>query len=884
MSDTHKLFIIDGQNLIYKAFYAIKFLSNSKGEQTNAVYGFTSMILKLLFEQKPEFLLVAFDSKTPTFRHEKYKEYKAHRQKMPLELKTQLPLIMEVLSSLGINYYSEDGYEADDIIATLVEKYYHNFSEIILLANDKDILQLVSEKVRVYSTKKGFSEITVYDEEEIKKRYGVTPLQIKDVLSLMGDSSDNIPGVKGIGEKSAIKLIQDFNNLENLIQHLEEISPLGLREKIKVNTKEALLSKELVTLNINVPLKIDILDLKRKSINYQKLTSVFSYLEFYSFLERFKEKTTEELFNLQKITQRSELLDLKEKIIKRKKFAFSILASKIETMKAEILGISVSLEDKTTFLISFDLAFKEGIDIIKEIFASEEIVKYGYHLKESMILLRRYQVQINNYFDIMIAAYLLNPSTLKHNLENIASLYLNRNVTSYRYYLEKKEEVLNLDVESKEIKDYICQEVDLIRQLKEIFINKLKEESLEEVFYHIEIPLIKVLSEIEYEGIKIDSLFLKEFSYILQHQIENISKEIYTFSQEEFNLNSSKQLSEILFKKLKLPVQKKTKTGYSTDEEVLIRLSQYHQLPLLILKYRELSKLLSTYVEALPKLVNQNTGRLHTSYHQIGTLTGRLSSSNPNLQNIPIKTELGRKVRSAFTSEAGNLLISADYSQIELRILAHLSQDEELIEAFKNERDIHQETASHIFSLPLDKVTPEMRRVAKMINFGIIYGMSPFGLSKELNITLLQAQDYIETYFSKYPKIKRYMEEIVNKASKEGFVTTLWGRKRFLPEITSLNKQIREQAIRISINTPIQGTAADLIKLAMINLHQEIHRKNLKSKLILQIHDELILEGPKEELSLTKDIVKEIMENVVKLLVPLKVNIKTGSNGYEVLK
>lgn len=881
MSQNEKLFIVDGHSLLYKAFYAIKPLTNSKGEQTNAVYGFTNMILKLLLEQDPKFLLVVFDSKTPTFRHEQYREYKAQRKKMPMELKSQIPLIMEVLSGLGINYYSEDGFEADDVMGTLAKKYQDQFNEIILITNDKDILQLVNEKVKVYSAKRGISEVIIYDEEEIKKRYEITPSQIRDMLCLMGDSSDNIPGIPGVGEKTAIKLIQKFGSLENLIQHIEEVTPQEVREKIKAHLEKVIFNKQLVSLDTQAPIKIDIQDLEKKDIDKQNLRKIFSHLEFYRMLERFKEERPKESFKCQEIREITELLELKEKILKEKKLVFSILPSHVDIVQADILGIAIALEDKSVYIIPFDLASSDGRGIVEEIFEDKRIIKYGHNLKESMILLRRYDLWLNNYFDIMIASCLIKSSTLKHNLENLAAFYLNRGTATYRHYLEETKNVNS--IESEEVKNYICQEVSLIVEAKNILVNKLKEESMEEVFYKIELPLIRVLSDMEHTGVKIDTLFLQEFSNILKNKLKDISNNIYAISQGEFNINSSKQLSYILFEKLKLPVQRKIKTGYSTDEKVLIELSHYHELPSLILKHRELSKLLSTYIEALPKLVNKETGRLHTSYNQIGTLTGRLSSSNPNLQNIPIRTELGRKVRYAFISQKGKMFISADYSQIELRILAHISQDENLIRAFKQDKDIHQQTAANIFNVPLEKVAKDMRRYAKVINFGIIYGMNAFGLSKELNITPAKAQSYIEAYFDKYPKIKRYMDEVIDKASKEGFVKTLWGRKRFLPEINSPHKQIREQAIRMGINAPIQGSAADLMKLAMINLHQEIDNNNLKSKMLLQIHDELILEVPEEEISFMENKVKEVMENVTTLSVPLKVNVKVGNNGYEVL-
>ncbi|MDI6786581.1 MAG: DNA polymerase I [bacterium] len=882
MNQDNKLFIVDGHSLIYKAFYAIKSLTNSKGEQTNAVYGFTSMILKLLSDQNPSFLIVVFDSKTPTFRHEQYKEYKMQRKKMPCELKAQIPLIMKVLTGLGISYYSEDGFEADDVMGTLAKKYHDHFNEIILVANDKDILQLVNKKVKVCSAKKGISEIIIYDEEEVKRRYGISPSQIQDMLSLMGDSSDNIPGIPGVGEKTAVKLIQSFGSFENLIKHIEEVTPLRIKEKIKTHLEQGIFSKKLVTIDTEVPLKISIQDLEKKNLNHQNLKEIFSYLEFYSFLEKFGKEKNEPSLTYQKIKEVSEFLNLKTKILKERELSFFILASCIDVMQADLLGITIGLKDKSIYLIPSKLFLGDGKSVAKEIFIEKKIIKFGHNLKKSMILLKKYDIEISNYFDLMIASYLLRSSITKHSLENMAAFYLNEYGKTYSQYLEKTKEVSG--IESEEVKDYICQEISLIVAIKNILIDKLKEESLEDVFYHIELPLVKVLSDMEYAGIKIDIVFLREFSHILQNSIKEISGDIYAISREEFNINSSKQLSYILFEKLRLPMQKKIKTGYSTDEKVLMKLSQYHELPLLILRYRELSKLFSTYVEALPKLVNKKSGRLHTSYNQTGTLTGRLSSSNPNLQNIPIKSELGRRVRYAFIPEKDKTYISADYSQIELRILAHFSQDETLIDAFKQDQDIHQQTATNIFNVALEKVTNEMRRFAKIINFGIIYGMSAFGLSEELKITPAEAQSYIEIYFRKYSGIKRYIEETIEKASIEGFVATIWGRKRFFPEINSLHKQIREQAIRMCINTPIQGSAADLIKLAMINLAQEINNNNLESKMLLQIHDELILEVPQEELSFMKNKVKEIMENAAHLLVPLKVNIKIGDNGYEVLK
>jgi len=854
-----RLFLIDGQGLAYRAFFAIKNLSTSTGIPTNAVYGFTNMFLKLIKEEKPQYLAIVFDSKTPTFRHKKFPDYKAQRQKMPDEMRDQLPLIREVITAFNIPIFSKDGYEADDIIGTLVKRYEHQVDEIVVVSGDKDILQLVDDKIKVLATKKGLSETILYDREGVKERFGVEPEKVIDVLSLCGDTSDNIPGIKGIGEKTAIKLIQEFGSLENLLNN--HSAP----EKIKQYSQQAILSKELVTIDTQVPILADLEACRIKEYDKDKLFVLLEKLEFKKILKELGLYKKEETGEYKIITHRDEFQILLNSLKDTTSLVVALTTTPVTPQNNQIVGIAIAFKPHSAYYIPLgyeDSLKKEYVlDELKSLLEANEIKKIGHNLKFTLVELAKHGIRLKGIdFDTQIASYLLNP-TAKHNLEDIVLNY-------YGVVLSppNKDTCLNVDY--------------ILRLSNDTLRPKLKEENLGCLFEEIEMPLIEVLAQMELDGVKIDIPYLKKLSQEFAHNLSNLEKEIYHLANAEFNINSPKQLGFILFEKLKMPVIKRTKTGFSTDESVLKELSSYHPLPDKLLEYRELTKLKSTYVDTLAQLVNPVTHRVHTSYNQTIAATGRLTSSDPNLQNIPIRTELGNRIRKAFIPEEEDVLVSADYSQIELRLLAHISKDERLINAFINNEDIHTQTALEIFGGNVDLVTQEMRRAAKVVNFGIIYGMSAYGLSQELKIPPSQAKEMINRYFERYPAIKDYIDRTIEETKLKGYVTTLWGRKRYLPEINSRNKVLREFAYRQAINMPIQGSCADLIKISMVEIYKRLERK--KAKMLLQVHDELIFEVKKDSLTEVIQLIKDCMEGIGTFLVPIKVDVYVGKNWSEI--
>jgi len=849
-----RLFLIDGHGLAYRAFFAIKTLSTSTGISTNAVYGFTNMLLKLIKEEKPQYLAVVFDSKTPTFRHKKFPDYKAQRQKMPDEMQDQLPLIMDVITAFNIPIFSKDGYEADDIIGTLAKRYKNEVSEVVIVSGDKDILQLVDEKIKVLATKKGLSETILYNIEGVKERFGVAPDKVIDVLGLSGDTSDNIPGIKGIGEKTAIKLIQEFGNLENLLNHQ------SVTKKIKTYSHEAILSKELVTIDTQVPISSDLEMCKIKEYDKERLFEILDKLEFKKLLKElglYKKEVTEDY---EIITTEDKFQIFLNSLRTTQLFALALDTNTQRPINAQIVGISIAFKSHCAYYIPLSQEYPLKKDYVlnelKPLLEANEIKKIGHNLKFALIVLANYGIKLKGIdFDTQIASYLLNPSS-KHNLEEIVLNYYGVVISSHN-------------------------NVDYIYRLSDDTLKpKLKEENLTRLFEEIEIPLIEVLAQMELDGIKINTSYLSELSHEFGQKVGNLESEIYHLAGVEFNINSPKQLGFILFEKLKMPVIKKTKTGFSTDEEVLKELSSYHPLPDKLLEYRELTKLKSTYVDTLAQLVNPVTHRVHTSYNQTIATTGRLTSSDPNLQNIPIRTELGNCIRKAFIPDEGYVLISADYSQIELRLLAHITKDERLINAFINNEDIHTQTALEIFGGSADLVTQDMRRAAKVVNFGITYGMSAYGLSQELKITQNQAKDMINRYFERYPAVKDYIDRTIEKTKLTGYISTLWGRKRYLPEINSQNKVLREFAYRQAINMPIQGSCADLIKIAMIEIHKKLDCK--KAKMLLQVHDELVFEVKEQDVEEVVQVIKDCMEGIGEFLVPIKVDVHTGKNWGEI--
>ena len=884
MNNRKKFILVDGQGLLYRAFYALPQLTTTYGQVINAVYGFTMILIRLLEEEKPEYIVITFDTPVPTFRHKEFKEYKAHRKKMPDELISQIPLIKEIINNYNIAICSKEGYEADDVIGTIAKEAEKRNCNTIIVTGDKDAFQLISPHTKVMTTIKGVTEVKIYDEEDIKKKYGVDPEKIVNILALKGDPSDNIPGVPGIGEKTAIALIKEFGSLKNILDNTDEISKKSLREQIKKYKSQIKMSKMLATIVREVPIKYDFDSFKVKLPNYEKLWKIFKKLEFKNLLKKIAPKINHEKtklkFNL--IDTEEKLEGLTNKIIERKYLSFYLVTSSDNAISSNILGIALSFKDNENYYIplfalnlienSKCLSLELVLSKLRPCFENQGIIKISHNLKFNFIVLCRHKVGIEgNNFDTMIAAYLLNPSRENYGLRDLFWEYL-------KYFKnedkESKKKVIMNTLDA-------CKNAQNILKLKDILEEKMKEKNLISLFKETEIPLVKILGEMEIKGIKVNINHFKKMSQQVDSRLKVLEDTIYNLAGTEFNINSPKQLSVVLFERLKLPVIKKTKTGYSTNADVLNTLAPQHKVVSFILEYRELDKLKNTYIDKLPFLINSKTKRIHTSFHQTVTSTGRLSSSKPNLQNIPIRTEMGREIRKAFIAEEGLVLLSADYSQIELRILAHLSRDESLLNAFKNDEDIHAHTASGIFNLDQNIISQQMRRMAKVINFGIIYGMSSYGLARNLGVGREEAEKYINNYFFRYQGVKKYIEREKEEARKKGYVLTLLNRRRHLEGINSKDKNIREFNERIAINAPIQGSAADLIKLAMIKIDESFKRERFKSRLLLQIHDELIFEVYKPELEKVKCIIKEIMEHSLEISVPIKVNLKTGNNWAE---
>jgi DNA polymerase-1 len=889
MPDRHKLFLIDGSSYLFRAFYAIGHLSNSKGLPTNATYGFIQMLLKVLKEHRPDYLAVIFDSKAPTFRSEVYKEYKANRPAMPEALSPQIPYIKKIIEGYRIALLEMEGYEADDLIGTVAKRLELEV-DVVVITGDKDILQLVSDRIQVYDTMKEKR----FGVEEVIERFGVSPEQVVEVMGLSGDAVDNIPGVPGIGEKTAIQLIKTYGSIENLLAHVEEIPQKKLKENLKTHGDLARLSRQLATIHTDVPVHSQLKDFSLSPPDLMSLKEIFKELEFNKLLkELFAEKASQSAGrDYRLITDRNELLTLLEDLRKAATFSIDLETTSPYPMWADLVGISLSYVPHQAFYIPLghqggttpQLPLPWALEQLKPVLEDREVKKVGQNIKYEWIVLKRYGIHLQGIDgDTMIASYLLNPTKHNHNLSEIAQEYLDRSVTDFKEIVGSGMKAVTFDqIELEKARDYSCEDAEVTLQLSCLLFPKLKEEGFQDLFDQVEMPLVTVLAKMEMNGVKIDLDLLREYSKEIETQLQQKMERIYGLAGEVFNINSSQQLGKILFDKLKLPVVKKTKTGASTDVEVLTKLSLHHDLPLEILGYRNLNKLKSTYIDALPKLIHPKTGRVHTSYNQTVTATGRLSSSDPNLQNIPVRAEEGNRIRQAFVPEKGRFIVSADYSQIELRILAHLSQDETLIKAFQNDEDIHARTASEIFNVPMEKVTPPMRREAKVINFGILYGMSAYGLSQQLRIDPKIAQAYIDKYFKKYTGVQTYIEKSLEEARQKGYAMTLLHRRRYLPDIHSPTVAIRQATERMAVNTPLQGTAADIIKVAMIRIQNRIEELGLSTKMIMQVHDELVFEVPEEELQKTIPLIQDEMESVMNLSVPLKVSIHSGKNWAEV--
>lgn len=866
-----KVLLIDGNSFCYRAFYAIRNLSTSKGQPTNAIYGFVTMLNKLTRQYRPHYLAVAFDLKGPTFRHKRFTDYKIDRKPMPEELSVQLPAIKTILQAYHISIFEKKGYEADDIIATLAKKLSSLDLEIFIVTGDKDILQIVDNNIKVINPHK---ENLILDEEWIRRRFGVKPDKIIEIVALTGDTSDNIPGVPGVGEATAIELIKRFGTLDEVLANLDKITNKSKAEQIGKFIAQARMSRELARLDNNVPGlsraegSALLEQLKTAEPDRERLLEIFKELEFKSLLHRIAPESKDEI-DYKVISDFSEAEKYLKELSVKEDLSLYIAATKANPMLAGIKGISFAIDNKKSIFFSLE---RIPLKIFKSILENRNIKKIGHNLKQSRVLLSNYGVNLEGInFDTEIAAYLLEPSKLKYELDDLALEYLNSRLDN-----------IDATAADKDVAKICCQNVSVIFRLAGILQNKLKQRGLLYLFQNIEIPLLEVLADMEKEGVALDKDLLLHLSRDFEGKLKTLTKEIYEMAGVNFNINSPKQLSLILFEKLKLPRIKRTKTGSSTDTEVLQRLSSVHPVAQRLLEFREITKLKSTYIDGMLKLIHPRTGKIHTSFNQTSTATGRLSSSQPNLQNIPIRAALGRKIRQVFIpAKKDNLLLSADYSQIELRILAHLSGDKNLISAFKEDLDIHRYTASLIFNVSVDKVSEQMRDTAKTVNFGIIYGMSSYGLSRDLKISPAQAREFIEAYFKRYPGVKSYIDRQIKEAERNNFVITLLKRRRYIPQIKSPNENMRQFARRVAINAPVQGSASDLIKAAMVNIYRSLNKQGLSTRMIIQVHDELVFSVPRDELEIARILIKDKMENVIKLKAPIKVSIKVGKNWLE---
>jgi DNA polymerase I len=905
-----KFFLLDGSAIFYRSYFAFirNPLINSKGENTSATFGFLNTIFKIIEDERPEYLAVIFDTKEPTFRHKMYDQYKATREKMPEDMVLTIPRMMQALKTLNLPILDKVGFEADDIIATLARKYASDDLEVFIVSGDKDLAQLINHQISMYAVA---TPPVIMGREEVKEKYGIYPEQVVDWLALMGDSSDNVPGVPSVGKKTAVDLLETYDTMENLYENVEELTKKNIKQKLIENHDLALLSKKLVILDDKVELQHNLEDLVLKGWDKQEVEVLLKDMEFNRLVNRSSyindligksnsvvapildanSQSTKYVL----INSKSEFEALLEKWKKVDEFVYDLETDSLDTFIAKIAGIAVCFDEKNAYYIAVNhtdsnLNEKEVLQAIKPIFENNAIKKCGQNIKYDTMIMRQHGIDVQNiYFDTMIASFLINSSSSQHNLDSLAHEYLNHKMISIEEVIGSgKNQKLMTDLMANEVSNYACEDADITRKLMLALIPRLKELELEDLFHKIEMPLVNVLMEMEEQGVTLDTELLDNLSHKLEIDIVEYTKQIYEQAGEEFNINSPQQLGTILFDKLQIHKElnmrtpKKTKTGqYSTSEQILERYFR-HPLPKTILEYRKLAKLKNTYVDALPSLKKDKTGRVHTSYNQTIAATGRLSSVNPNLQNIPIRTEIGREMRRAFKpAEENTIILSADYSQIELRIMAHLSGDTKMRESFEQDLDIHQATAAQIFDVELSEVTTDQRRKAKEINFGIIYGMSKYGLSNRLEISVQEAEAFIFEYFATYPNIQEFMHNTIKFATQNGYVLTMKNRRRYLPQIVSDNRQLREFGERTSINSPIQGSAADLIKIAMIEVHNAIHDKDLKSKMILQVHDELVFEVPKNEVEEMKNLVKDKMESAIELSVPIKVDMGTGDNWLE---
>ncbi|QFT90148.1 DNA polymerase I [Bacillus sp. THAF10] len=873
---SNKLVLIDGNSIAYRAFFALPLLSNEKGIHTNAIYGFTMILMRILEEEKPTHMLVAFDAGKTTFRHKTFGEYKGGRQKTPPELSEQFSFLRELLDAYNIKRYELENYEADDIIGTLAKQAAQDDFVVKIISGDKDLTQLASDKITIDITKKGITDVDSYTPSFIQEKYGLNVDQIIDMKGLMGDSSDNIPGVPGVGEKTAIKLLKEFGTIETLLESIDSVSGKKLKEKLEENKEQAIMSKELATIMTEAPISIAVDDLTYDGYDAKKVISIFKELSFNSLLDKLGETDEEVTEDLEDI-KFDVLEEVKEEHFAKENFLLVEVLDE-NYHRADIQGVAL-VNETGNYFIPTEVALKS--EAFASFAADAKKKKAVFDAKRAIVALKWKGIELNGIdFDLIIASYIVNPSETSADLADIAR-------KQGYYQIETDEAVYGKGAkrsipDQDKVANHLVRKTLAMQEMKENFIHELKDNEQLELFEELEMPLSLVLAEMEAMGIKVDKDRLEEMGKDLSEKLDEIEQKIHELAGEPFNINSPKQLGVILFEKLELPPVKKTKTGYSTSADVLEKLADKHEIIQQILHYRQLGKLKSTYIEGLLKVIHTNTNKIHTRFNQVLTQTGRLSSIDPNLQNIPIRLEEGRKIREAFIpSNEDWLIFAADYSQIELRVLAHIANDEKLIQAFKEDADIHTKTAMDVFHVSKDEVTSNMRRQAKAVNFGIVYGISDYGLSQSLGITRKDAKTFIDRYLESFPGVKEYMEESVREAKDKGYVTTLLHRRRYLPEITSSNFNLRSFAERTAMNTPIQGSAADIIKVAMIRMAERLEKENMKANLLLQVHDELVFEAPQEEVEKLKKIVPEVMEQAVELKVPLKVDYSYGSTWYD---
>lgn len=874
-----KLLMIDGNSIVNRAFYGVPLLTDSQGRYTNGVYGFLNIFFKLFDEEKPDYVGVAFDLHAPTFRHEMFSDYKGTRKSMPEELRGQIPMLKEVLKAMNISCFELEGYEADDILGTMAKAAEDMGMCAVVVSGDRDLLQICSDsiKVRIPKTLRGKTEVEDYGPQEVVEKYGVTPRAFIEVKALMGDSGDNVPGVPSIGEKTAVKIIQQYGDVENAIANASEIKPQKASENIVQYAEQARLSRQLVEIDINVPVDYNFEEMDSNKSYSDETYSLFKQLGFKSMLNRVKSETNEAKTEVLLLKDRADLNNFINKL--KEVSAYSILSE-----GDNFVGAAFSCSDVNAWAeVNSALSESELIEELKPYFSMDKYPKIALDSKKDIALLRKVGCEYNGLqFDTSIAAYILNPMSSTYNYDDISGEFLGEEIMSEEEILGRgkaRKSILELSEEEKQ--SIAVKKAEVAFLSRPIIDEKLSKNGQHSLYYNIELPLIFVLAEMEKEGIKVDRSALEVYQKGLEKSIEGVTAEIYTLAGEEFNINSPKQLGVILFEKLGLKGGKKTKTGYSTAAEVLESLRADNPIVEKILFYRQLAKLKSTYADGLLSVMDKKTDRIYSTFNQTITATGRISSTEPNLQNIPVRLELGRELRKVFIPEKGYLFVDADYSQIELRVLAHMANDETLINAFKEGQDIHRLTASQVFNVAFNEVTPKQRSDAKTVNFGIIYGMGAFSLSKDLGITKKKAEEYIKGYFAKYPNIKVYMDNTVTEASEKGYVTTIFGRRRPVPEINSGNFNQRAFGERVAMNMPIQGSAADIIKIAMINVYRRLKDEGLKSRLILQVHDELLIETAEDELEKVTEIIKKEMENAASLKVPLDVDVHSGKSWFE---